>query len=84
MSRWNAYAATMPGGRRNVSCSSICGIFSFMSGVLAVFAGVLSVVRLVLNETFSIGNVAALVVGGFFGTSLTMAFLYPLMISGGH
>ena len=83
MSRWNAYAATIPDGRRNVVSAKYVTSF-LLCLVLTVFAGVLiSVVRLVLNETVSIGDVAALAMGGFFGTSLTMAFLYPLMIKWG-
>ena len=83
MSLWNAYAVTIPDGRRNVVAAKYVTSF-LLCLVLTVFAGVLiSVVRIVLNETVSIGDVAPLVMGGFCGTSLTMAFLYPLMIKWG-
>ncbi len=83
MSRWNAYAAAMPGGRRNVIAAKYVASL-LLCLVLTVFAGVLiSAVQFILHETVSIGEVAASVMGGFFGTALTMAALYPLMIKWG-
>lgn len=79
---WNAYAVTLPNGRKNVVKSKYIA-----SITLTVFATlityILSVIIGVINGNLDLSNMTSLILSGLFSVILIQAIMYPLIFKFG-
>lgn len=79
---WNAYAVTLPNGRKNVVKSKYIA-----SITLTVFATlityILSVIIGVINGNLDLSNMTSLILSGLFSVVLIQAIMYPLIFKFG-
>ena len=79
---WDAYAVTLPNGRKNVVKSKYIA-----SITLTVFATlityILSVIIGVINGNLDLSNMTSLILSGLFSVVLIQAIMYPLIFTFG-
>ena len=79
---WNAYAVTLPNGRKNVVKSKYIA-----SITLTVFATlityILSVIIGAINGNLDLSNMTSLILSGLFSVVLIQAIMYPLIFKFG-
>lgn len=79
---WNAYAITLPNGRKNVVKSKYLATL-ILTAVSSVITTIISLAISYSNNNFDLENILSLMFGSIFAVIIIIAILYPLIFKFG-
>ncbi len=75
--KWDAFAITLPNGRKNSAKAKYLTTFILMLITTTIVTIVGSIISYIQNGVFAFNNVFSIIIGSVFATTLMQAIMYP-------